>query len=128
MLLCGRPGCLSSPTESRLSPADGGSKCRTVSAGESNPEEIEAQENRTNTGFSTFGRIGGRPLVLRREVARLIRRRIRRRDFATSQSSKGIREREARRAALGGQTGRKRGEPSEGLRRGKRRKPRHFRP
>ena len=28
---------------------------------ESNPEEIEAQETRMNTGFSTFGRIGGRP-------------------------------------------------------------------
>ena len=28
---------------------------------ESNPEEIEAQETRINTAFSTFGRIGGRP-------------------------------------------------------------------
>jgi hypothetical protein len=28
---------------------------------DSNPEEIEAQETRINTGFSTFGRIGGRP-------------------------------------------------------------------
>jgi len=28
---------------------------------ESNPEEIEAQETRIDTAFSTFGRIGGRP-------------------------------------------------------------------
>ena len=28
---------------------------------ESNPEEIEARKTRINTGFSTFGRIGGRP-------------------------------------------------------------------
>jgi hypothetical protein len=40
---------------------------------ESNPEEIEAQETRMNTGFSTFGRIAGRPLVLRSEVVHPLR-------------------------------------------------------
>ena len=67
------------------------------------------------TGFSSFGRIGGRPLVLRSEVARLIRRRMRRRDFATSQSSKGNTQRDARRAVSGAKQGAKWAMPSEGL-------------
>jgi len=33
----------------------------SFSVSESNPEKIEAQETRMNAGFSTFGRIGGRP-------------------------------------------------------------------
>jgi len=39
----------------------------SFSASESNPEEIEPQETRTNTGFSTFGRIGGRPKETEKE-------------------------------------------------------------
>src|SRR3990172_4111585 len=51
----------------RRYPSDGSSKCRVVSASESNPEEIEAQETRINTGFSAFGRIGGRPKETEKE-------------------------------------------------------------
>jgi len=55
----------------RLRPVDtyrtGVRSVGVVSVSESNPEEIEAQETRMNAGFSTFGRIAGRPKETEKE-------------------------------------------------------------
>ena len=67
----GAPGGGNGTQDGRLSNVDESTSLDarqfSFSASESNPEEIEPQETRMNTGFSTFGRIGGRPKETEKE-------------------------------------------------------------